>query len=145
MEISLNGLALIKKFEGLRLKIYGDALGLATIGYGHLIQPGENFDKGITLERAEQLLGADASKASESVNDLVKVPINQNQFDALVDFVFNLGPNNFSESTLLKELNSGNYVDAANQFKRWVYAGNHVMSQLIARREAEQALFWPAL
>jgi lysozyme len=141
MQISPVGLNLIKESEGLRLQVYGDAVGLPTIGYGHLLKPGEHFSAGITESQADELLNADVEVAAAVVNSYVKVPLNQNQFDALVDFVFNLGSANFRKSTLLKKLNAKDFVGAAGEFGRWVYAGGHPLPGLIARREAERELF----
>lgn len=135
-----KGLKLTKFFEGLRLTAYQDCVGVWTIGYGHT-GPDVHVNLTITEEEAEQLLVADAAKAAAAVSQLVTVGLNQNQFDALVDFVFNLGPGSLAKSTLLRELNAGNNSAAANQFPLWVHAGNSVVEGLVARRKAEQELF----
>jgi lysozyme len=138
------GVALLKQAEGLRLEPYKDQGGKLTIGYGHLIRPGESFGK-ISQLQAEQLLISDLAVAEHAVNSLVRVSITQNQFDALVSFVFNVGSGNFGSSTLLKELNAGNYNDAANQLTQWnkVTVGGVKVSSagLSARRAAEKNLF----
>lgn len=140
---SSKGLALTEQFEGLRLTAYQDSVGVWTIGYGHTgadVHPGLS----ITLEQASTLLSKDVASAVADVNRLVKVPLTQNQFDALVDFVFNVGGGNLGTSTLLRDLNAGNYAAAAAQFPRWVHAGGEVLPGLVARRKAEQTLFLQA-
>lgn len=135
------GLALIKSFEGLRLEKYKDAVGKWTIGYGHLILPNESFPRPITEAEAEALLRADLQMTERGVHKLVTVDLNQNQFDALVSFTFNLGAGNLQTSTLLKLLNQGQYAQAADQFPRWNKAGGKVLAGLTRRREAERGLF----
>jgi len=137
---------IVKKFEGLSLVPYKDAAGIWTIGYGHKIVPGDPYFpygdvKEITQAEADTLLNQDMKEARGYVATLVDVPINQKQKDALTDFVFNLGPGNFQDSTLLKKLNSGDYNGAADEFLRWNHAGGQVLAGLTARREAEQQLF----
>ncbi|MGA2903727.1 MAG: lysozyme [Candidatus Korobacteraceae bacterium] len=140
LSYSNKGLALTQQFEGLRLTAYQDQVGKWTIGYGHTgpdVQPGLT----ITQDQANALLVQDVASAVASVNRMVTVPLTQNQFDALVDFVFNLGSGNLASSTLLRELNAGNSAAAAAQFVVWVYAGGVVSQGLLKRRQAEQALF----
>ncbi|QCT20823.1 lysozyme [Jejubacter calystegiae] len=139
MNVSENGLALIKRFEGCRLSAYQDSVGAWTIGYGHTdgVQPGDK----ISQEEADRLLTEDAAAFGEEVMILVTVPLNQNQFDALVSFTYNLGANNLKSSTLLRRLNEGNYRAAADQFTRWVFANNRYLPGLKVRREAERDLF----
>ena len=106
MKISQEGIdQLIKSYEGLSLKPYFCPAGKLTIGYGHVMLKGEKIEP-ITLQQAEQLLLNDLSKFNQAVNDLVKVPINQSQFDALVSLCYNIGIEAFKQSTLLKKLNS---------------------------------------
>lgn len=140
---SSKGLALTEQFEGLRLTAYQDSVGVWTIGYGHT---GADVHPGLTItqEQASALLSKDVASAVADVNRLVKVPLTQNQFDALVDFVFNVGGGNFATSTLLRDLNAGNYAAAAAQFPRWVHAGGEILPGLVARRKAEQTLFLQA-
>src|SRR5215510_3407914 len=140
-EINQNGLELVKKSEGLRLEKYQDVAGKWTIGYGHLIKRGEVFDGPITEERASELLEHDLGLAESAVDDLVTVPLNDNQYAALVDFVYNVGKGNFEASTLLKLLNSGKYAAASNEFLKWVYAGGRRIEGLARRRSAEKTLF----
>lgn len=137
--ISKNGIDLIKNWEGCRVIAYLCPANVWTIGYGHTktARPGMM----ISHTEADRLLLEDLKRFEEAVRRLVTVPLNQNQFDALVSFVFNVGEGAFKGSTLLKLLNAGNYSDAANQFGKWVYAGKKVLPGLVARREAEYQLF----
>lgn len=140
MDLSLAGLAHLKQFEGLRLQPYKDSAGLWTIGYGHLLKPGEWWDS-ITEQFATQLLADDVGTAEDAVNSLVKVPMTQPQFDALVSFVYNVGVGAFRRSTLLRKLNAGDYAGAAGQFPLWRNAGGRLVQGLVNRRAAEVALF----
>lgn len=143
MQISDRGLDIIKAHEGLRLEMYYCPANKPTIGYGHVILPSEQdlMTRTITREEAEQILRSDVGIAERAVGDLVAVELNQNQFDALVSFVFNIGVGNFRSSTLLKRLNEEDYNGAASQFERWVYANRRVLPGLIRRREEERDLF----
>jgi lysozyme len=135
------GLNLVQESEGLAVEKYQDAAGKWTIGYGHLIKTGETFDGPISEQRATELLEQDLQLAQSAVDELVSVSLNENQYSALVDFVYNVGKNNFSASTLLKRLNSGKYATAANEFVKWVYAGGRRIDGLARRRAAERTLF----
>src|SRR5262249_42802085 len=104
------------------------------------ILPHEHFGK-ISRERADELLEQDLRNAERSVQQLVTVPLNANQFAALVSFTFNLGAQNLRSSTLLRDLNAGDYRGAADQFNRWVFAGGAVEQGLVKRRQAERELF----
>jgi len=137
---SQQGLSLTEQFEGLRLAAYQDQVGVWTIGYGHT-GPDVTPDLTITRDQAQSLLEQDVSKAVACVNNAVTVKLAQGQFDALVDFVFNLGAGAFEGSTLLRDLNAGNFNAAAAQFKLWDHAGGVVAAGLLRRREAEVALF----
>lgn len=143
--ISDNGLNLIKEFEGLRLQPYRDAVGVPTIGYGNTFYAdGRKVtmqDPTITEEVATQLLRLVVVQFERGVSKLVTVDINQNQFDALVSFAYNLGLGNLGKSTLLKRLNQGNFQAAADEMLRWNRAGGRVLRGLVRRREAERALF----
>ena len=141
MQISQEGLSLIKKFEGCELESYKCAAGVWTIGYGSTHDITEGMS--ISQERADMLLLEDVEKFEQAVNDLVKVNLQQNQFDALVSWTFNLGPTNLKNSTLLKVLNSSHidWNDVPEQIKRWNKAGGKVLEGLIRRREAEALLF----
>jgi GH24 family phage-related lysozyme (muramidase) len=139
-EISTVGLTLIRQFEGFVPYVYKDAAGLDTIGYGHLLKEGETFDI-ITPAQAEDLLREDVKEAERAVRRLVRVPITQRQFDALVSFTFNLGYGNLHSSTLLSLLNDGKIEEVAPQFNRWVYADGKKLKGLELRRKAEAMLF----
>jgi len=140
LSYSKSGLALTQQFEGLRLTAYQDSVGKWTIGYGHT---GPDVHSGLTITQmqAETLLLKDVAAAAASVNRLVKVPLTQNEFDALVDFVFNLGKGKLAKSTLLRDLNAGNFAGAAAEFQKWDHAGAKVLAGLLQRRVAEAKLF----
>jgi lysozyme len=139
MHISEEGLSLIKKFEGCELKAYRCAANVLTIGYGTIKDVTEDME--ITKEEAESLLKEEMHEYEGYINDMVKVPLEQNQFDAMVSWVFNLGSGNLSSSTLLKKLNDSEYDEVPAQIKRWNKAGGKVLDGLIRRREAEALLF----
>lgn len=140
-EVNAAGRALIVKWESIRLDSYNDIVGKKTIGIGHLIQPGEDIPDHITQEQCETLFQKDLSHASIPVEKLVTVPLTDNQFGALVSFVFNLGAGALGRSTLLKKLNTGDYAGAAEEFGKWIYAGPDISNGLINRREDERTLF----
>lgn len=139
MKTSFEGIALIKSHEGIRTRAYVCPGGVLTIGYGHTrtVYPNQL----ISQEKAEQLLKEDLAKFENAVNQYVKVPLNQNQFDALVSFTFNVGISAFRNSTLLRLLNNQNYYKAACQFSRWVNAGTTKLPGLVRRRKDEKSLF----
>jgi hypothetical protein len=142
MRVSQKGIDLIKKFEGIRLKSYNCPAGVLTIGYGHTgsdVYPNQQ----ITEEEAERLLRRDTESAQQAISSFVSVKLNQNEYDALVSFVFNIGPTAFVNSTLLKLLNHGaDRKIVAGEFGRWVKAGGDQPVQgLVRRRDAEKALF----
>jgi len=139
MKASNSAIELIKKFEGCRLTSYADSVGVMTIGYGHI--DGVKKGQRISQQKADQFLAQDVEIAANEVSRLVTAEINQNQFDALVSFTFNLGAKNLAESTLLRNVNSGNFRSAADQFGRWVFAGGVLIKGLVNRREAERQLF----
>ncbi|MGX9858307.1 lysozyme [Enterobacter hormaechei subsp. steigerwaltii] len=144
MQTSEKGIALIKEFEGCSLTAYQDSVGVWTIGYGWT-QPvnGKPIRAGMTIkqETAERLLKTGLVSYESDVSRLVKVGLNQDQFDALVSFTYNLGARSLSTSTLLRKLNAGDYAGAADEFLRWNKAGGKVLNGLTRRREAERALF----
>ena len=139
MRTSEKGINLIKEFEGRRLVAYQDSVGVWTIGYGHTKTAHE--DKLIIKSTADKLLAEDLAEFEKYVDSLVTVDLNQNQFDALIAWTFNLGPGNLIESTMLKVLNEGKYDEVPYQMKRWNKAGGEVLEGLVRRREAEAALF----
>ena len=139
MNLGYKGTKLLKYFEGCRLTAYQDSVGVWTIGYGHT--KGVYDGMTITQEEAEQMLLTALEEYEGYVEKYVTVPLTQNQFDALVVWVYNLGPTNFRNSTLLKELNSGDYTAAGKEITRWNKAGGKVLAGLVKRREAEAQLF----
>jgi lysozyme len=131
--------ALIRASEGCVLKSYRDNGGVLTCGWGHTgpdVREGET----ITPEQAEQLLEADAAKAGAAVCRLAP-KTTQGQFDALTDFVFNLGVGALAGSTLLHKHNAGDFAGAAAEFGKWVYAADRILPGLVKRRAAEAALY----
>ncbi len=136
---SPNGFKLTEQFEGLSLQAYKDVAGVWTNGYGntHGVVPGTT----ITLQQAQDDLASNIEGAEYVVNRVVVVPLTQNQFDALVDFVFNLGSGNFQSSTLLRKLNAGDYTGAAAEFPKWNHSNGVEVAGLTRRRLAEQQLF----
>ena len=139
MKTSAEGIALIKKFEGLELDSYQCSANVWTLGYGHTqgVAEGDSCSE----EEAEIILVNDLKEFETYVNALVDVDLDQNQFDALVAWTFNLGPTNLRTSTLLKKLNAGDYNDVPSEIIRWNRAGGQVLDGLIRRREAEALLF----
>ena len=146
MIVSKKGLDLIKKFESFKSKPYLCPASVPTIGYGSTYYPdGKKVtlqDKEITEEKAFEILEYIANKDfGSNINKVVKVPLNQNQFDALVSFAYNIGNGNFNSSTLLRWLNQGNYKEASMQLLRWDKSKGIVLNGLTKRRKAEKALF----
>ncbi|BEM64186.1 lysozyme [Serratia marcescens] len=144
MNISKNGIELIKRFEGLELEAYQDSVGVWTIGYGWTQSvDGKKIAPGMRIDQAtaDRLLKCGIVQYEQGVNQLVKVRITQGQFDALVSFAYNLGLRSLSTSTLLRKLNDGDKQGAADQFGRWVNAGSKRLDGLVTRRAAERRMF----
>ena len=139
MKIGKNGLNLIKKSEGYRAQAYLDTGNVPTIGYGTI--KGVKMGQVITEEQATIYLMRDVAGAEATVNKMVKVPLTQNQFDALVSFVYNVGSGAFSSSTLLRQLNLGMYDTVPAQLLRWNKDNGRVINGLTTRRQNEGALF----
>ena len=139
MKISQEGIDLIKHFEGCELESYRCSANVLTIGYGTTKNVVEGMK--ISQHQAEELLMKDLEEFEEYVEDLIDVPLEQNQFDALVAWTYNLGPTNLKTSTLRKVLNKGAYDDVAEQIKRWNKANGKVLKGLVRRRNAEAELF----
>lgn len=137
--LSDAGFAQLEQFEGFSATPYPDHKG-QSIGYGHLIKPGEGLTY-VTQDQAVELLAQDVADAERTVRNAVTVPLTQNQFDALVSFTYNVGSGAFRGSTLLRLLNAGDYQGAAAQFPRWVNASGQVNASLVQRRQIEQQLF----
>ena len=140
MTINRAGLDLIKSFESLRLRAYRDPVGIWTVGYGHTgpdVYPGLEISKA----EAEQLLADDLRESEDSVGEQVTVPLNDNQFSALVSFAFNAGNGALKGSTLRKKLNRKDYKGAADEFRKWVYGtigGRKVLLPGLVRRRAQE-------
>ncbi len=144
MKTSDAGIKLIKHFEGTKLVAYKCPAGKWTLGTGSTFWPnGEPVKEGdtVTEEGAEELLKATLSKFEQGIDKVVVVLLNQNQYDALVAFSFNVGVAAFSGSTLLKLLNQKKYLEAANEFPKWNKIAGKVSNGLVRRREAERGLF----
>ena len=147
-KVSNSGIDLICSFEGLKLKAYDDGVGVWTIGFGTTIYPnGIKVKKGDTCTEAQAkaYMAHDLKRFESAVNTAVVVPINQNQFDALVSLAYNIGTNGFKNSTLVEILNARNYKGAAAQFDAWNKGGGKVMQGLVNRRAVERKLFEKAL
>ena len=139
LKTSQEGISLIKSFEGCELTAYRCSANVPTIGYGHTA--GVSDGDTCTQEEAETMLAEDLVEFEDYVKKYVESELQQNEFDALVAWTYNLGPANLKESTMLKELNSGNFEEVPRQMKRWNRAGGEVLDGLIRRREAESRLF----
>lgn len=154
LDISEKGIELIKLWEGFKPQIYKDVVGLLTIGVGHLVTTSEKtqgyvfvegtklpLDRSWTSEEVNLVLKKDLSRFVDSINKLVKVPLTQNQFDALVSFSFNVGVGNFSNSTLLKVINQGKLNLVQSELRKWVKAGGKTVQGLVNRRNNEIKLW----
>lgn len=137
--ISPVGIDLIKKWEGTKQQAYLDAVGVPTICTGSTREV--YLGQYATLGECESRLAEDTSYAGKAVHRLVNVKLTQEQYDALVSLVFNIGEGNFARSTLLARLNSNQCYAAGLQFNRWVYARGVKLNGLVKRREEESALF----
>jgi len=143
VKTSSNGIRIVKKYEGLRLETYKCSAGKLTIGYGHT----KTTLPGMTINElmAEILLGNDLKDCETAVGKLVTVELNQNQYDSLISFCFNLGAGNLAKSTLLKKVNAKDFTGAADEFLRWNKARTHggfkELSGLTKRRTEERILF----
>ena len=137
--INKQTLNLIKHYEGCKLKAYLCPAGVLTIGYGHT----KNVKRGdvISQQQADEVLVADLKEFENAVNDMVLVPLTENQRGALISFAFNVGIHALKKSTLLKKLNAKDYQGAANEFLRWNKAGGKELKGLTLRRQAERELF----
>lgn len=140
MQTNDAGIELIKRFEGLRLEPYQCSANKWTIGYGHTRGVSASMPA-ITEEAAEILLRGDLEWAEKAVNDAVEVPLNDNQFAALVSWTFNLGEGALLRSTMLKWLNQGDYLGVPQQMLKWDRAGGDRLLGLVRRRLDEAKLF----
>ena len=131
----------VRSWEGLRLEPYLDAVGVPTIGYGHLLAPTDARPDSITIEQAERYLADDLTAHASGVDEIITVDVAAHEREALIDFAFNLGVGALARSTLLRRVNERNFFAAAEEFGRWVYAGDERMIGLVKRREAERRMF----
>jgi GH24 family phage-related lysozyme (muramidase) len=138
-------LDLIKQYEGCKLTAYQDIVGVWTIGYGTtaMADVGIIPSKGLTItqDRAEDLLRQGVDKFAATVDAMITASVNANEFGACVSLAYNIGPNAFAKSTVLRKLNAGNKQEAAEAFKLWNKAGGEVVKGLVNRRKAEIELF----
>ena len=146
MQISAEGLAIIKRHEGFRSHPYRDAVGIPTIGYGATFYPvtGRRVsmaDPPLSEPQASALLEAMVERFAAGISRYAQVPLTQNQFDALVSWAYNVGLEAARTSTLMRRLNAGDYQGAADQLPRWNRAGGRVLPGLTRRRAAERAMF----
>ncbi|WP_293316290.1 lysozyme [Phenylobacterium sp.] len=139
MKTSQEGKALIKKFEGCELKAYLCPAQVWTIGYGHTA--GVSEGDVCTQEDADRMLAEDLEEFEGYVREAVDVPLEQNEFDALVAWTYNLGPGNLRSSTMLKKLNDSKFEEVPSEIRRWNKSGGEVLDGLVRRREAEALLF----
>lgn len=143
MKLSEKGLDLIKEFEGFHPNVYVCPAGYKTIGFGHLLKPGEDFSGGLSLFEGERLLYQDTLIAQAAVRRLINVPLNQNQFDVLVSFTFNLGAGALQRSTLRRIVNRQEHNRVPTELLKWVRAGGRKLNGLVRRRQAEGELYQP--
>lgn len=143
MKINKAGIDLIKSFEGFRLKVYKDAVGFNTVGWGHLVLPEDNlqFNDIITQQQADDLLIKDLEKFEQGVSKLLKVRVTENQFSAMVSLAFNIGLQAFAKSSVLRYINTGYPVLAGQRILLFNKAGGKVLNGLVRRREAEKKLY----
>lgn len=144
LDISEKGYEIIREFEGFRSTAYRDTGGVWTIGFGTIRYPdGTKVKQGDTCTRneAEQWLKNDCVWVDACLDKNVKVNLNQNQFDALASFVYNIGETAFVKSTMLTLINQNSLTSAASQFDRWVFDNGKRIQGLVNRREKEKALF----
>jgi lysozyme len=139
MKVNQKGLDLLKHFEGLSLTSYKDIVGRWTIGYG--ITEGVVPGMVITVEQAQEMLQNALEPREAAVSAMIKVPVTEDEFSALVLLAYNVGLANFKKSTLLKLLNAGDKSGCAKEFPKWNRAGGKEVAGLTRRRLAEQALF----
>ena len=145
MEVNKAAIDLIKRFEGFEPKAYKDAVGVWTIGYGTTKRAGVGIDPKpgmeITQDDAERYLQLTVQKFAAQIEDMIDVPVSENQFGALVSLAYNIGPGAFAKSTVLKRLNASDYAGAADAILMWDKAGGKVLRGLVNRRKAERELF----
>jgi len=152
--MSIAGRQVLKLCEGLRLHRYADAAGNASIGYGHKLLPSEEvgsfvrigeekvpFSQGLSMKDANRLLEHDLESREQAIEHLVPQDLTQGQFDALVDFVYNVGVGAFCSSGVLRRIRAGELERVPEEFKRWVYSDGKLLHGLVDRRRSEIALW----
>jgi lysozyme len=141
--LSSAGLAMLTGLEGFSAMPYNDPPGSTkwSVGYGHQIQPGEDFSAGVTADQASSLLAADTAHAQSVVSNAITAPLDQSQFDALTSFVYNIGSGAFLRGTIPAKINAGDLSAAADTIRQYIHAGGAVSPALIARRQLEAAAF----
>lgn len=142
MRFSDRGQALLKDLEGFKADVYEDVAGIKTIGYGTVVHADTPLH--VDEVKATELMLQAVVPTEHAIDTLVLVPLNQNQYDALIIFVYNIGIHAFAQSTMLKRLNANDYTSAADWFGKWCYAGGKIVSGLYKRRMREKALFMEA-
>ena len=141
-DFSENAIDLIKRHEGFSPTAYYCPGNKLTIGYGHVLK--NKLDRTITVDEANDLLNYDLISLEKQLNKLLtinKIQLNQNQYDAIISFVFNIGITKFKNSTLFKHLKNNDFLKAALEFNKWIYASGKIQQGLVKRREAEASLF----
>ncbi len=154
MDMSREGLEILISLEDKKLTMYHDPIGIPTIGVGHRLSRDDimsgkimihgmffYWKDGLKSEEVDELLNQDVTAAAAVITEVVTVPLTQPQFDALVSFVFNIGFRAFRYSTLLRQLNTGDYSSVPTQMRRWIFAGHVRLPALEARREKEIAMW----
>lgn len=147
MKINQAGIDLLKRFEGLRLEAYKDAIGILTIGYGHTSMAGSpKVVSGLRISKdeAEKILKKDLGKYEAAVEKELGASIStitDNQFAALASLCYNIGPGNLAKASCIREIKRGNFEKAANRLLLWNKAGGKVLRGLTRRRKAERELF----
>lgn len=136
---------ILKQFEGYRPTPYICPGGYKTIGYGHLIKPGELFQTLLTPDDAHQLLLQDINDVEYQLSSLIKVSLNLGQRDALISFIFNVGLNAFQRSTMRRKINREDHDGAIGEFIRWIWAGGRKMPGLYQRRCLEADIYRGAI
>lgn len=140
-QVDQSGYSLIKTMEGYSPFVYKDSVGVATIGFGHALLPGEKIKTPLMGDAALALLQHDVSKRTAVLNTMIDVPLSPDQYDAIADLAFNIGIGNFQRSTLLKRVNAAEHQKVPPQFLLWDKAGGQVLTGLRVRRQAEAMLY----
>lgn len=143
MQISHSGLSFLKDQEGFKDTAYRDSGGVWTVGYGTIQVDGKAVVQGMKCTEPQAALWMQGHLAlvQTSINQLIRTQLTQNQFDALCSFVYNEGETAFAKSTMLRLINTNDFIGAGKQFDRWVFVGPNIVAGLVARRRRERDLF----